>query len=228
MTSTDTPAVKRTPRLRWAILALVFLPLLGVFAFIWFGAFNFAGDVPHSKPVYSLIEFVRERSVEVRAAEIKVPALNSKEALIRGAGNYEAMCVQCHLAPGRSDTELSRGLYPSPPNLSRSAVKPAEAFWTIKHGIKASGMPAWGKSMTDADIWNLVAIVQQLPSMDSKSYKELVGSSTGHAHAGAPGAGEEMSHSEMEADGHTDMKQGVAAPTPAGDAGHPHKDGETH
>lgn len=228
MTNTDGETVKQTSRLRWAVVALVSLPILGVLAFIWFGAFNFAGDVPHSRPVYSLIEFVRERSVEVRAAQIKVPALNSQDALIRGAGNYEAMCVQCHLAPGRSDTELSRGLYPSPPNLSRSAVQPAEAFWTIKHGIKASGMPAWGKSMTDADIWNLVAVIQRLPSMDPKSYNELVGSSTGHAHAGAPGASAEMSHGEMEANGHADMKQDVASPTPAEAPGHPHKDGEKH
>lgn len=228
MTNTDSNTVTRTSRLRWTIVALLVAPLLGVFAFIWFGALNFAGDVPHSRPVYSIIEFVRERSVNVRAAEITVPALNSKEALIRGAGNYEAMCVQCHLAPGKSDTELSRGLYPSPPNLSRSAVQPAEAFWTIKHGIKASGMPAWGKSMTDADIWNLVALVQQLPRMDPKSYKELVSSSTGHSHAGAPSASAEMSHSEMEADGHANMKQDVASPSPAGTNEHSHKDGETH
>lgn len=149
MTNTDARTVTGRSRLKWAIAALVVVPVLGIWAFIWFGALNFAGDVPHSKPVYSIIEFVRQRSVKVRTADITVPALNSKDVLIRGAGNYEAMCVQCHLAPGKSDTELSRGLYPIPPNFSRSAVQPAEAFWTIKHGIKASGMPAWGKSMSD-------------------------------------------------------------------------------
>lgn len=229
MTNTDAKIIAGRFNLIWAIVALVVLAILGVLAFIWFGAFNFAGDVPHSKPVYSVIEFVRQRSVKVRTADIQVPALNSSDALIRGAGNYEAMCAQCHLAPGKSDTELSRGLYPSPPNLARSAVQPAEAFWTIKHGIKASGMPAWGKSMSDADIWNLVALVQQLPNMDPKGYKDLVGSSSGHSHAGTPGASAEMSHSEMEADAHADMKQDVPAPTPAaGAAGHPHKAGETH
>lgn len=228
MTNTDAGAAPRTWKLRWAIVALIVLPLLAVLAFVWFGALNFAGDVPHSKPVFSLIQFVRERSVKVQAAGITVPALNSKDALIRGAGNYEAMCVQCHLAPGKSETELSRGLYPSPPNLSRSAVQPAEAFWTIKHGIKASGMPAWGKSMSDADIWNLVALIKQLPSMEPKSYNELVSSSTGHAHTGAPGAKAEMGHSEMEAEGHTQMKQGEAPPVPATQLDHPHKKGESH
>lgn len=89
-------------------------------------------------------------------------------------------------------------------------------------------MPAWGKSMADADIWNLVAPVQQLPSMDLKRYEELGSSSTGHSHAGARGASAEMSHSEMNADGHADMEQGVTSPTRAGATGHPHKDGEAH
>jgi mono/diheme cytochrome c family protein len=40
---------------------------------------------------------------------------------------------------------------------------PAAAFWTIKHGIKATGMPAWGKSMGDEYIWGIVAFLDQLP-----------------------------------------------------------------
>src|SRR3546814_1099025 len=55
-----------------------------------------------------------------------------------------AMCTGCHLAPGMSETEMSRGLYPAPPDLTKTTVEAAEAFWVIKHGIKASGMPAWG------------------------------------------------------------------------------------
>jgi mono/diheme cytochrome c family protein len=53
------------------------------------------------------------------------------------------------------------GLYPAPPNLTITTVDAAHAFWVIKHGIKASGMPAWGKSMEDAYIWNMAAFLQQ-------------------------------------------------------------------
>ena len=70
----------------------------------------------------------------------------------------------------------------------------AEAFWVIKHGIKASGMPAWGKSMSDEYVWNLAAFLQELPKLDEKRYRELIAQSSGHSHGG----GETHPHSHDE------------------------------
>jgi hypothetical protein len=61
---------------------------------------------------------------------------------------------------------------------------PAATFWVIKHGIKATGMPAWGKSMGDPYIWGMVAFLDQLPNMDAEQYQTLVASSGGHEHGG--------------------------------------------
>ena len=84
------------------------------------------------------------------------------------------LCVGCHLAPGVTKSELRRGLYPHPPNLSQQDPPDARrAFWTIKHGIKMSAMPAWGKSLDDAAIWDLVAFVRQLPAMAPEAYQQL-------------------------------------------------------
>jgi len=47
------------------------------------------------------------------------------------------------------------------------------AFWTIKHGIKMSAMPAWGKSFDDAAIWDIVAFVRKMPEMTSETYQQL-------------------------------------------------------
>ncbi|MFS8137661.1 MAG: c-type cytochrome, partial [Thermomonas sp.] len=54
----------------------------------------------------------------------------------------------------------------------------------IKHGVKASGMPAWGKSMQDPYIWSMVAFLQKLPKMDDAQFDALVASSGGHSHGG--------------------------------------------
>jgi hypothetical protein len=69
--------------------------------------------------------------------------------------------------------------------LTKEKVDPSEAFWTIKHGVKASGMPAWGKSMSDEDIWNMVGLLQQLPKLNAQSYRDMVASSEGHSHGPA-------------------------------------------
>ncbi|MFL1482415.1 c-type cytochrome, partial [Pseudomonas grimontii] len=153
---------------------------------VYFGVINVGADEPHSDPVLALLSTARDRSIEVRSRDIKVPDL-SEEALIRaGAGNYNSMCIGCHLAPGIAGTELSNSLYPAPPNLSKLGVdgNPAAAFWIIKHGIKSTGMPAWGKSMADPYIWGMVAFLQQLPSLDAEQYKALATSSGGHQHGG--------------------------------------------
>jgi mono/diheme cytochrome c family protein len=40
----------------------------------------------------------------------------------------------------------------------------AEMFWIVKHGIRNTGMPAWGKLLSDEDISQVVAMVRRLDS----------------------------------------------------------------
>lgn len=174
-------------------------------AAIYSGAYDVGADAPHTRPVYALLETARERSIAVRADDLQVPTDLGDPARIRqGAGNYNAMCAGYHLTPGAEETELSKGLYPKPPNLSLSRVRPAEAFWTIKHGIKASGMPAWGASMDDEYIWNMTAFLQELPKLDKAKYDALVASSGGHSHGGGETGG--LAHAE-ESGGHHEEAQ---------------------
>src|SRR6476659_8572162 len=133
-------------RRRWGLITGSLLVLLGVAAVaIYAGLYNVAADVPHPQPVYWLLETVREHSIAARAQNITVPNdLADANRISRGAGQYSEMCAGCHLAPGMKRTEISRGLYPRAPELRRAtALTPAEQFWTIKHGVKMTGMPAW-------------------------------------------------------------------------------------
>ena len=166
------------------LTGLLLLAALAFGGFVWSGVYNIGADDTHTGPVYATLEALRERSIAVRASKLDVPDLGDPARVTQGAGNYAAMCVGCHLAPGMTGTELSQGLYPAPPDLTRETVDAAQAFWVIKHGIKASGMPAWGRSMDDSYIWNMVAFLQQLPGMDAAQYQALVASSGGHSHGG--------------------------------------------
>lgn len=197
------------------LLVLVVLSL----AYAWSGAYNVGADVPHSRPVYAVLETLRERSIAARSSDLAPPDLANEELISSGAGNYDAMCVSCHLAPGIKQTEMSKGLYPRPPNLSQVVIDdPGEAFWAIKHGIKASGMPAWGKSMADEYIWGLVAFVRRLPDLDADAYEAAVAASGGHSHGGG-----ETDHAA-----HEHEHEGAAHEAPAGTAVHTHADGQQH
>lgn len=172
----------------------------GVLGAAYLGLVNVGADDPHFPAVHAFLVMARDRSIEVRARNIEVPNLKDENLIRVGAGNYNAMCIGCHLAPGVEKTELSQALYPSPPNLGKLGVggKPAVAFWTIKHGIKASGMPAWGKSMGDEYIWGLVAFLDQLPQMNAQQYNAMVAISGGHQHGG--GESEMHSHEGQHGD----------------------------
>jgi len=165
---------------------------LGIASVAYVGLINVGADDPHWKPVHAFLNYVRERSIAVRARDIQAPQLDDQQLITSGAGNYNAMCIGCHLAPGVEATELSQSLYPAPPNLAlaEAGSDPAITFWVVKHGIKATGMPAWGKSMGDEYLWGLVAFLQQLPKLDASQYQAMVAASSGHQHGG----GESMMH----------------------------------
>jgi len=83
---------------RWALVAVALLVLIGAAAVgIYAGLYNIAADVPHTQPVYWLLETVRDRSVEARVRDIVVPNdLKDPNRISRGAGNGGPFNSQVH------------------------------------------------------------------------------------------------------------------------------------
>ena len=147
---------------------------------VFSGIVDVAADKPHSKLVYWLLEKTRESSIAKASANIQVPDLSDYELLLTGGADYGFMCADCHLAPGQKESDMSLGLYPAPTNLSLDYKQPANIdaararnFWIIKHGIKASGMPAWGLTHDDQRIWAMVAFIERLPTLTPEQYQIL-------------------------------------------------------
>jgi len=167
----------------WRLVIGTLVVLAGVVAVaIYEGLYNIAADVPHTQPVYWLLETARERSVAVRARDIVVPNdLDDANRISKGASEYSEMCSGCHLAPGMERTEISRGLYPRAPELRRGTdLTPAEQFWIIKHGVKQTGMPAWGVTHDDELLWDVVAFVRKLPELTAEQYETMVKNAPKH------------------------------------------------
>ena len=162
-----------TKCIAYCVSALVVLGVLG-YACAWSGSYNIGADVPHWPLTYRFLSMVRDRSIEHHAESIHVPNLDDSSLILKGAGQYAAMCTGCHLAPGMRDSELRAGLYPKPPVFAEERVDPREAFWVIKHGIKLTAMPAWGATHDDDTIWSIVAFVRKLPGMTPAQYKDIV------------------------------------------------------
>lgn len=170
------------------VVAASLVTLTGL-GFLYSGLYPMGADRQHHDLTYWALETLRERSIARAASNIEVPTdLNSPERLLAGGPDYNEMCSGCHLRPDETESDFSIGLYPSPPNLAVRADasgndygKPLGAnnaslrrqFWIIKHGIKASGMPAWGPGHDDQRIWNMVAFLQRLPDLSPSQYQIL-------------------------------------------------------
>ena len=168
---------KHTPSAAFiAVAGLVVAGFTGVFLYL--GVYNIGADDPHTKPVYWLVEKLRDGSITHHSRDIVVPGnLTDPRRIASGAGLYTEMCSGCHLAPGMEKSEISQGLYPRAPELFREAQRTAkEQFWIIKHGIKLTAMPAWGKTHSDDLIWDMVAFVRGLPGMTAEQYKAAIAS----------------------------------------------------
>jgi ketosteroid isomerase-like protein len=90
-------------------------------------------------------------------------------------------------------------------------VEPAHAFWVIKHGLKMSGMPAWGVTMYDSALWDMVAALPKIAKMSPEQYKKLV---TGVEETGQKHPDEKPANSSEPAAAPDGASTNVGAPNP--------------
>ena len=161
-------------------LFTVFVAIVSVFVVVTSGVVNVGADQEHSPMMFSFLETARNRSIANASKDIVVPDLE-KVDISSGGADYKDMCAGCHLSPGVESTDFSESLYPKPPNFTNAQVVDRyktdagaqQSFWAIKHGIMASGMPAWGASHDDDRMWAMVAFIRSLPELDEAQYTML-------------------------------------------------------
>jgi mono/diheme cytochrome c family protein len=163
------------------VTAIVFIAAA---AFLYSGLYPMGADKPHFQATTWILQTLREQSIARAASDVAVPEnLNNSDRLLAGGADYNDMCSSCHLKPGKISSDFSLGLYPAPPNLALKEnlnrysdsedAADKRRFWIIKHGIKASGMPAWAPGHDDERIWNMVAFLKRLPMLTANQYQVL-------------------------------------------------------
>ncbi len=166
--------------MRIFVLTIVVLGLLGV-VYIYSGLFNVAADSKDSPVLDWVLNTTSERSIEKRAGTITIPSGMNAISVEEGFKHYREMCEKCHGGPGVKPTELNKGLNPRPPDLHRKSedLSVAVIFWVVKHGIKMSAMPAFGKSREDQELLPAVAFVTRLPDISEAEYRALTRKESG-------------------------------------------------
>jgi len=172
--------------IKLSIVSLVVIVVSAVMV-VFSGVFNVSAGWEDPPLLRWLLASTREASIEVRAKDIDAPKLDRVTQVRNGFRSYREMCAICHTPPGKSNSPITLGLNPPPPDLSfvnEHAMSDSEIFWVIKNGIRMTGMPAWGPTHDDNEIWDIVAFVKALPSIDADAYRELDKKTlSGHEHS---------------------------------------------
>jgi thiosulfate dehydrogenase len=99
-----------------------------------------------------------------------VPISADEATYTAGALVYKEHCAVCHGLPGQAQTAIAKGMFPKPPLLLEGTGvtdDPAgETYWKVAGGIRMTGMPAFDKSLSSTQMWQvslLLANADKLP-----------------------------------------------------------------
>jgi len=199
--------------------ALIIVTLVGItggVAFAFSGMFNVATSWEDPQLMRWILVTTREYSIEKRAKTITAPELGSKEQIENGYRGFRDMCVICHALPGTEASPVAQGLNPEPPDMAEEAdhMSAEELFWVTKNGIRMTGMPAWGPTHGDRELWDVIAFIKAMPGLSEADYRTLEQETE-------PGHGPHSSNETSSADDHNPGNQ------QPGNAGR-HKDTAAH
>jgi len=111
----------------------------------------------------------RRLSIPSDARNMHNPLPASDENLKAGRNHFADHCASCHANDGSGDTMYGNGLYPKPPDLTKSETQnlsDGELFWIIENGVRFTGMPAFGGGHgSKDDSWRLVLFIRHLPQL---------------------------------------------------------------
>lgn len=154
------------------ILVTIAVPLI----FIATGFVNMDATQKPSRMEHRIGNASWERSLHRKAPQTKNPFLDNPSAIDVGFDHYKGMCVTCHGAPGVEVSEIGKGLNPAPPKLRAKKLEEwsdGELFYLIKNGIRMTGMPAFGPTHSDDEIWKIAAFMRHLDSLSAAQTEEL-------------------------------------------------------
>ena len=140
------------------------------------GTFPVAATAPVSKMESTVAQFALDRAVARRAPKTANPVPATPENLAKALPHYRSMCLTCHGAGSVDPSAIGEGLNPPAPDLTTPSVQgrtDGELFWLVQNGIRMTGMPAFGPTHKDEEIWALVTFLRHLPELTSEEEAAL-------------------------------------------------------
>lgn len=155
----------------FGVLGLALLPVTGIL--------NFAAEPEQSDLTDLYFRLASRQSIALRSYDLHVEPTDDPLMVERAAGHYEMVCADCHGSPAAPPQRFAADLSPQPPLLMEQLDRwrpEARLFYTVKHGIRRTAMPAWPSQKRDDEVWDMVAFLKVMPQMSAAEYEAMAGS----------------------------------------------------
>jgi len=109
-------------------------------------------------------------------APVKAPIADSVENLVAGAKLYGQNCAVCHGASDAKQSTIAQGLYIQAPQLAKDGVEDdaiGETYYKIDHGMRLTPMPAFSKTLTQEQIWQLALFLKDMKTLPPQAEAEF-------------------------------------------------------
>jgi thiosulfate dehydrogenase len=105
-----------------------------------------------------------------KAPKDQNPVALTDQNLLEGVHLFAQNCAVCHgSAKGdKSASPIAKGLYQKPPQFATDGVEDdpeGDSFWKIKHGIRLTGMPSFGYTLKDQQVWTLALFLKHMDKL---------------------------------------------------------------
>lgn len=153
--------------------------LLAMMGWLWvtYRAHGFSSRAEPSVIEEWTARAARGLAVPGNAKRLKNPVPYSDQALEDARAHWADHCSFCHSNDGSGTSEVGRNLYPKAPDMRAArtqALSDGELYYTIKNGVRLTGMPAWGEAGDqDEDSWKLVYFIRHLPKMTPQEMEDM-------------------------------------------------------
>lgn len=162
------------------IIFTVVLLTLGGLGYALLGLIPTNADASPPKMEEHIANMALDASMERRAPRATSPIPPTDENLMDGMKLYTMNCAGCHGGLDRKPVAFGASFYPPAPQLIVEPIDDPDwhVFYAIRTGVRYSGMPAWGKTMSEPDMWKITAFltrIEKLPPAVQDFWKKSTG-----------------------------------------------------
>ena len=154
----------------WGITLTVAIALISVYALLHSGMIPANADAKPGRLELWMAGTSLDATLDRYAPKEQNPVALTDQNLIEGVRLFAENCAVCHgSAKGaNSPSPIAKGEYPRPPHLATDGVEDdpeGDSFWKIKHGIRLTGMPSFGYTLKDEQIWMLALFLKHMDKL---------------------------------------------------------------